>query len=413
MKIVIIGASFAGISAAIASRKKYPQAEISLIDKQATVGYLSGGLSAYFNHTINELHEARYITEEELRRQKIQLLLNREVVAMDVENQLIAWTRKEEQQWYSYDKLILATGASQFSTQIRGSQTEKLLKYKFLSGALAAVPLLEKSQTVAVIGAGPIGMVAEVQKSLEKQAVIFHFEETVLGIEETANGIVLETSEQEISCDSGIFALNLHPQLAYLDKKIQRNLDQTIAVDAYLQTSVPNVFAIGDCISVMNEPVAETFYAPLVNNAVRTGLVVANNLEEKTHRFIGSLRTMGTKVGDYYLASTGLTETEGLFFPQTLASVIVRQPAPPLQHGTEILGKLIYDKVTQRVLGAQLCSKNNCLEKINTLALSIQTGQTLTDLLQKDYFYQPSLTNIYDITNLMGASAYWRENDES
>ncbi len=444
MKIVIIGASFAGISAAIASRKKYPQAEISLIDKQATVGYLSGGLSAYFNHTINELHEARYITEEELRRQKIQLLLNREVVAMDVENQLIAWARKEEQQWYSYDKLILATGASQFSTQIRGSQTEKLLKYKFLSGALAAVPLLEKSQTVAVIGAGPIGMeaidflvkmkktvhvfeslenllpkyfdkemVAEVQKSLEKQAVIFHFEETVLGIEETANGIVLETSEQEISCDSGIFALNLHPQLAYLDKKIQRNLDQTIAVDPYLQTSVPNVFAIGDCISVMNEPVAETFYAPLVNNAVRTGLVVANNLEEKTHRFIGSLRTMGTKVGDYYLASTGLTETEGLFFPQTLASIIVRQPAPPLQHGTEILGKLIYDKLTQRVLGAQLCSKNNCLEKINTLALSIQTGQTLTDLLQKDYFYQPSLTNIYDITNLMGASAYWRENDES
>ena len=53
---------------------------------------------------------------------------------------------------------------------------------------------------------------------MEKQAVIFHFEETVLGIEETANGIVLETSEQEISCDSGIFALNLHPQLAYLDK---------------------------------------------------------------------------------------------------------------------------------------------------------------------------------------------------
>ena len=65
----------------------------------------------------------------------------------------------------------------------------------------------------------------------------------------------------------------------------------------------------------------------------------------------------GNKSGDYYLASTGLTETEGLFFPQTLASIIVRQPAPPLQHGTEILGKLIYDKVTQRVLGAQLCSK--------------------------------------------------------
>ncbi|MGC3121122.1 FAD-dependent oxidoreductase, partial [Enterococcus faecalis] len=62
--------------------------------------------------------------------------------------------------WNSYDKLILATGACEFSTQIRGSQTEKLLKNKFLSGALAAVPLLEKSQTVAVIGAAPIGMEA-------------------------------------------------------------------------------------------------------------------------------------------------------------------------------------------------------------------------------------------------------------
>ena len=68
--------------------------------------------------------------------------------------------------------------------------------------------------------------------------------------------------------------------------------------------------------------------------------------------------------------------------------------------------------MTQRVLGARFV-QNNCLEKINTLALSIQTGQTLTDLLQKDYFYQPSLTNIYDITNLMVLRAYWRENDES
>ncbi|MGH2311353.1 FAD-dependent oxidoreductase, partial [Enterococcus faecalis] len=77
------------------------------------------------------------------------------VEAKDVENQLIARTRKEEQQWYSYDKLIIASGASQFSTQIRASQTEKLLKYKILSGALTAVPLLNKSQTVAVIDARP------------------------------------------------------------------------------------------------------------------------------------------------------------------------------------------------------------------------------------------------------------------
>ena len=101
-------------------------------------------------------------------------------------------------------------------------------------------------------------MVAEVQKSLEKQAVIFHFEETVLGIEETANGIVLETSEQEISCDSGIFALNLHPQLAYLDKNSTESGSDNRGGCLFTNFSA-ECFAIGDCISVMNEPVAETF----------------------------------------------------------------------------------------------------------------------------------------------------------
>ena len=93
---------------------------------------------------------------------------------------------------------------------------------------------------------------------MEKQAVIFHFEETVLGIEETANGIVLETSEQKISCDSGIFALNLHPQLAYLDKNSTESGSDNRGGFLFTNFSA-ECFAIGDCISVMNEPVAETF----------------------------------------------------------------------------------------------------------------------------------------------------------
>lgn len=444
VKVVIIGASFAGVSAALAIKKKHPTAEIHLIEKQATIGYLPGGINLYFNETVDPIEKAQFISEQQLKEWGIFLLLSATVVSMDSKQHIIKYEQREKEFLMSFDKLILATGSSQWSQNILGSDSEKVLKYKFLSGVLKAIEQLKKNNKVALIGGGQIGgeaadtllkmgkevhlfermdyllfkyfdeeMIKPVQEEMMDRGVVFHFEETVGKITDVEEGLVIETKKSRLLCDSAIFAMNVHPDLAYLDGQIRIHTDRTVFVDKYLQTSQADIFAIGDCIQVPYSLSNESFYIPLVNNAVRTGLVVAENLIQPTRPFIGSIRTIGTKLVDYYVASTGLTEAEALFHAQPISVVHVQQKSSLFSGSETICGKIIFEKVSHKVLGAQLVSKADILEKINTLALGIQMGQTLEELYQKDFLYHPYYSNVIDITNQLGFEGLWSEADEN
>ncbi|WP_430603362.1 hypothetical protein IGJ02_000768 [Enterococcus sp. DIV0724b] len=444
MKVVIIGASFAGVSAALAIRKKHPKAEIHLIDKQQTIGYLPGGINLYFNETIGPIETAQFISEEQLVDNGISLLLNAEVVSMDSKQRIIKYEKQESDFFMSFDKLILATGSSQWSQKILGSDSEKVLKYKFLQGVVNAIEHLENSNTVALIGGGQIGgeaadtllkkgkevhlfermdyllfkyfdeeMIRPVQAEMSARGVIFHFNETVEKVTDTGKALLIETKKSQLLCDSAIFAMNVRPDLRYLDEQIQKHTDQTVFVNEYLQTSQEDIFAIGDCIQVPYSLSKESFYIPLVNNAVRTGLVVAQNLVEPTTPFVGSIRTIGTKLVDYYVASTGLTEAEGLFHEQPISVTHVHQRSSLFSGNEKVSGKIIFEKDSHKILGAQLVSKANILEKINTLALGIQMGQTLEEFYQKDFLYHPYYSSVIDITNQLGFEGLWSEADEN
>jgi NADPH-dependent 2,4-dienoyl-CoA reductase/sulfur reductase-like enzyme len=443
LKIVIVGASFAGVSAALAVRQKYPQAAVYLLEKQAMLGYLPGGLQLYFKQEIDSVAAARFITEEQLQASGIHLKLGTEVVGLDAQQHLLKVKQSEAEYDQAYDKLILATGSSQWSQNISGSQAEKVLKYKDFPGVLQAIETLENSHKIAVIGGGQIGaeacdllvkkgkevhlfermdyllfkyfdreMIQPVQEALSQQGAVFHFEESVEAIEEERDGLVIQTQQSAFHCDSAVFALNVRPDLAYLSNQVACHIDGTIKVDAYLETSQKDIFAVGDCIQVPYSLTEEAFYIPLVNNAVRTGMLAAENLIEKVTPFIGSIRTLGTKLGEYYLASTGLTEAEAAFYDQPIAASHVIQSSTSFFKGAEIQGKIIFEKQTQRVLGAQLVSKSNILEKINTLALAVQAKQTLTQLAQKDYLYHANYANIFDITNQLGVAGLRSVADE-
>ena len=97
-----------------------------------------------------------------------------------------------------------------------------------------------------------------------------------------------------------------------------------------------------------------------------------------------------------------MTETESIFFDEEISVTHVSQPASLFNKDQIINGKLVYSTISGKILGAQLISKVNMLEKINTLSLSIQMGMTVKDLAQKDYFFHPSWSTVYDITNRLG-----------
>ncbi|WP_268761827.1 FAD-dependent oxidoreductase [Carnobacterium iners] len=245
-------------------------------------------------------------------------------------------------------------------------------------------------------------MIEPVLKEMQNQGVIFYFNETVKEIEESEETLILKTQNQSIESDCAVFALSVKPNIPYLDPEVRRHEDGAVFVDEYLRTSVKNVFAIGDTIQMQSSLSNETFYISLVNNAVRTGVVVVDNLVNSQTPFIGSARTIGTKVFGYYIASTGMTEAESIFFDEKIAVTHVSQPVSLFRNQQTINGKLIYNVVSGKILGAQFISKANILEKINTLSLAIQMGMTVTELAQKDYFFHPVWSTVYDITNKLG-----------
>ncbi|WP_414839117.1 FAD-dependent oxidoreductase [Carnobacterium sp. TMP28] len=433
MKIVIIGGSFAGITAALTARKKYKEATIILLEKEEKIGFIPGTLYSLLNGEIDSLEEGYFITIEELERLAIQVQLNATVESMDTDSQKVTYTILHQPVTISYDKLILATGSVQDSYQVKGMESNKIVKYKTIEKTRVALELVEKNQVFTIVGGGQIGlemadalinqnkhvqliesmnglvakyfdqeMIAPLLKEMEKQGVTFYFDETVKEIEEIEEKLILKTQNHVIESDCAVFGLSVKPNIPYLDPKVRRHEDGSILVDKYLKTSIEHVFAIGDTIQMQSSLSNETFYISLVNNAVRTGIVVADNLVHPLTPFIGSARTIGTKVFGYYIASTGMTEAESIFFDQKIAVSHVSQPVSLFNKQQTINGKLIYNAVSGKILGAQFISKTNILEKINTLSLSIQMGMTVTELAQKDYFFHPAWSTVYDITNQLG-----------
>ena len=432
MKVVIIGASFAGVAAALEVRKKQSDAKIILLEKQLTLGYIPNGLHLYWENRIADLDSAYFITKEQLEKQDIHCYLEATVEKIHTVHKSVDYLYNEKEATITYDKLIIATGSSQLSQKISGGDGESVLKYKRHHEAKAALAKIEASQSVAIIGAGQVGveaadllskqkkqvtlienmdyvlfkyfdkeMIQPLQQKMLEQGIDLRLNQTVSSIEESEvdQQSTIRFGNETVKSEAVILGVNVRPDLHFLDEHIKLHMDQTIAVDRYMRTSVEDVFAVGDCIQLAFGEDDETVYIPLVNNAVRTGIVAAANLIEPKMAFKGSLRTIGTSIFGYYIASTGVTETESLFTGQKVKAYRQEVRLNSLPDADTVTVKWVYDETSHVLLGAQMISTSNMLEKINTLALAIQTKQTLEELQQKDYFFHPAFSQMISATN--------------
>ncbi|MER2227468.1 MAG: FAD-dependent oxidoreductase [Carnobacterium sp.] len=433
MKVVIIGASFAGVATALEIRKKQSNAEIILLEKQSTLGYIPNGLHLYWENKIADLDVAYFITKEQLEKQNICCCLETVVEKIDSIHKKINYLQHGKEATITYDKLIIATGSSQLSQKISGSDGENVLKYKRHHEAEDALSKVDASKNVTIIGAGQVGveaadllskqqkhvtlienmdyvlfkyfdkeMIQPLQQKMLEQGIDLRLNQTVSAIEADADQTAtIRFGNEMVKSEAVILGVNVRPDLHFLDEHIRLHMDQTIAVDRYMRTSVEDVFAVGDCIQLAYGEEEETVYIPLVNNAVRTGIVAANNLIQPKMVFKGSLRTIGTYIFGYYIASTGMTEAESVFTGQMVNTYRQEVRLTSLPTSDTVTIKWVYDATSHILLGAQMISTSNMLEKINTLALAIQTKQTLEDLQQKDYFFHPSFSQMISSTNFV------------
>lgn len=431
MTIVIIGASFSGITAALKARQRFPQAQIILLDKQATLGFLPSGLALYLTGQVPSLEAATFISEETLAKEGINCQLNTEVLAIQTADQQVLTRQAGGERVFAYDKLIIATGTNQTSPQF--TMNSRVIQSKSLAASQEALSLLATSQKVAIIGGSQVGlemahalyrqgkeltifeamdslllkyfdadMLQPFVSELQAKGVTIRLNDVVSHYEDGPEELAVTTTSGSYSFDAAVLGLSLFPSLGFLDPQIACHGDQTIKVDDFLRTTAANVFAIGDCIQLPHSIDRQATHVPLVNNAIRTAELVVENLEAPRKPFVGSLRTVGTCLFGYYLASTGLTETETVFYDGSIATATAELPTQLWENAPTVSCKIVYNSDSQRILGVQLVSQAPILEKIDTFALAIQTGLTLAELRQKDYFFHPSFTPLLTVTNVLG-----------
>ena len=180
-----------------------------------------------------------------------------------------------------------------------------------------------------------------------------------------------------------------------------------IKVDEYMITSYKQVIAAGDCCSVYYNPTREYMYIPLATNAVRMGTLAAINLEGDKIKHPGTQGTSGIKIYENNMASTGITEEEakkkGIDVDIVYAVDNYRPEFMPTYEKVTL--KVVFEKESRRIIGAQLNSKADLTQSINTISVCIQNNMTIDELAFIDFFFQPHFNKPWNFLNLAGLNA--------
>lgn len=419
-KTIIIGGSFAGLSCALQAKQLYPDMEVQVFDSQETVGFIPSGMNLVLNHEVDQLEAASFISEKEVRAAGVQLYLGHQVVEVDMKAK---WLRAKNLKTqvitdYPYDQLVLAMGSKQTGHLVAHLDHPAIISTKDLGSAHHALEVLEDAGHVVVVGGGQIGIeacealvnankqvtlieandslaeryfdadfVEEIEAAIEIVGVDLRVGQKVTAVETEPLRVILEDGD-EIYADAILMGVNLFPNSSLVADQVELNPDKTIWTSPYLETSVTDVFAVGDLVQVPYADQGRDFIA-LVNNAIRSGQIAAFNLKENRVKQATSLRVIGSRIFSQYVVSVAKTEHEANGTSAQPVQTITVRADYSLTDSTPVYLKLITEAETGRILGAKMRSESNILTYADTLALAIGQGLTDQELAFQDRLYYP------------------------
>lgn len=416
-EIIIIGSSFAGISCALMAKQLYPNKHILLIEKESTIGHIPSSLNMLLKQQINELSEKTFINEDTLKESGVELLLNKEVTDIHSMAKTLSVKSGTIEEIYQYDRLILAMGSSSASERISGSNHKQVLTTKTLEASINTLKKVEKSERILIAGGGQIGLEAaealtkankkvtlveafdslafkyfdsdmtqQLEERMLQSGIELHKGRYVKNIQPFEGQLKVGLSQDlELITDNVMLAVNFRPNTRLVESFVECHLDKTIIVDPYLETSQPDVFAVGDLIRVPYAYTESDYYLPFVNNAYISGKVAAINLYRKTTPAPQSLRVVGSQLFGLYMTSVGLTEQEAmLYYP--IQTTFLEQSFST-EASAKVSIKIMTKKETGQLVGAQIYSDRDILSLADLLAISINTQMTDEALAFQDRLY--------------------------
>ena len=441
MKTVIIGANHAGIAAANTLLDNYPEQKVVMIDRNSNLSYLGCGTALWVGRQIDSYENLFYTNREAFEAKGADIRMETTVKKIDFEREKIFCESLDGATFEeSYDKLILATGSLPIAPQIPGSDLEGISFLKlFQDGQEVDRQISDPAvKNVAVIGAGYIGVeIAEAAKrrgkevrlfdvastslasyydpwfskdmdeNLKKNGVETHYGERATAYKGSKHVEAVVTDKGEYPADLVINAIGFIPNTGLGKEHLECFGNGAYRVDSHQKTSDPDVYAVGDCATIYSNALRAETYIALATNAVRSGIVAGHNVGGTELESIGVQGSNGISIFGYNMVSTGLSvnmaEKNGLKVEYTDFEDLQRPGF--MKHNAKVKIRIVYEKESRRVVGAQMASEEDISMGIHMFSLAIEEGVTIDKLKLLDIFFLPHFNQPYNYITMAALGA--------
>lgn len=434
-RIIVIGGSAAGPKAASRARRLDENAEITIIQKAPELSMASCGYPYYVAGVFDDRNQLLATPAGLVRdsnffwdAKRIKALVNTEVTKIDRDNKRVEYKNllTGETSSLPYDKLVIATGATPFKPPVPGIDLKGVTTLQSMADSdfLRKIGDEGEVKNAVVIGGGLIGIetcealvLSDIEVTLVEllpQLLPFLDKDMSLHVEKylkTKANVILNNAVAEfigengklkavklqdgtiIPCEIAVVATGVRPNIN-LAKEAGLKIGEcrAIEVNSYMQTSDPDIYAIGDCIEIPHLISGKKVHAPLGDLANLQGRVASDNvIKGNVSQFHGTIQSGICKVFDYGVGAAGLSEQGAARHGfDNIETVINVSPDKPGFMGANILiTKVVVDKNTNRILGAQVLGPGDVSKQVTTWAMAIQAKMTVEDMLNLDLPYAP------------------------
>ncbi|MGE9906172.1 CoA-disulfide reductase [Lachnospiraceae bacterium SGI.231] len=448
MKVVIVGGVAGGATAATRLRRLDEHAQITVFERSGYISYANCGLPYYIGGVIEDKEELTLQTPESIgKRFRIDMKVHHEVTDINAVKKTVTVHNLDTGKVYeeSYDKLILSPGAKPVMPNLPGIENEKIFTLRTVEDTLKIRSFVEekKPKTAVMVGGGFIGLeVAEnlcdlgvkvtvvqrpkqlmntldydmatlVHNKLRSKGISLKLGGDVIGFDEKEDLQVLLKDDEPIPTDMVLMAIGVSPETTLAKKAgLELGIKGAIVVNDKMETSVPDIYAVGDAVQVKHTVTGNYAVISLAGPANKQGRIVADNICGLDSHYKGSMGSSVIKLFDMTVASTGLTEKAakdaGIEYER-----IVLSPASHAGYypGAKVMTmKVVYEKSTLKILGAQIVGYDGVDKRLDVIATAISAGMKATELKDLDLAYAPPYSSAKDPVNMAG---FMIENIES
>lgn len=441
MKVVIVGGVAGGATAAARIRRLDEQAEIVVFERSGFISYANCGLPYYIGGVIEDPEELTLQTPESFfSRFRVSMRVRHEVTAIHPEKKEVTVKNLETGEEFeeSYDKLILSPGAKPTQPRFPVADLDKVFTLRTVEDTLRIKEYINEShpKSAVLVGGGFIGleladnlrelgmdvtvveyakqlmtpfdsdMAAFIHNEMRKHGVKLVLGRAVEGLEEADGGVdVLLKDEQPLRADMVILAIGVSPETTLAkDAGLELGIKGSIVVNDRMETSISDIYAVGDAVQVKHFVTGQDALISLAGPANKQGRIAADNICGGDSHYTGSQGSSVIKIFGMTAATTGVNETNARKTGLDVDTVILS----PMSHagyypgGKVMTMKVVFEKATYRLLGAQIVGYEGVDKRIDVLATAIRAGMKATELKDLDLAYAPPYSSAKDPVNMAG-----------